>query len=170
MTSAEQSSKGLQLILGEIAKSKRAKPLDKLDRAVAYLRAQGEDVKTICDMLDVQPEYVKNLQTHQEFARQVVYIQGALRQSLPDKLRNAAALAYETKLEQMLSSSKPEIRERSATFFLEQEIGKPTQKIQTINMNFNQNSSESLDEKIKATQSRIEQIEQERAKLLNANS
>lgn len=168
MITAEPSSKGLQLILGEIAKSKKAKALDKLDRAIAYLRAQGEDVKTICDMLDVQPEYVKKLQGMNEFARQVVYIQGALRQSLPEKLRNAATLAYETKLEQMLSSPKPEIRERSATFFLEQEIGKPTQKIQTINMNFNQNSSDNLDEKIKATQARIEQIEQERAKLLNS--
>jgi hypothetical protein len=161
-TSAKLLSTALQTILSGISQAARLEPLKKIDYAIAYARARGESVKDICAMFRVEHGYVEALQKREDFAREVVYTQGALRMSTQDRIRAATNIALDVKLQQMMTA-KPEIKERSASFFIEHDVGKPTQKVQSINMHFSSDSSvEDIDARINAVQKRIDQVEDER--------
>ena len=145
--------------------------ITELDRVIAFFVAKGISYEQACERLGLSEQYAAQIRERQEIFQLVLQIQTALQLSLPDQLKALAPLALQRKMELVMFSKDERVINSASSFIIEQAVGKATQKVEVQSRHLNaREEAEELDRNLDAANTRLEQLMEERQRVLEAKA
>jgi hypothetical protein len=138
-------------------------------RIVALMVANNVSDSLICQQLDIEPEELEEAKSDEKFFDLILDFQAHLDFPVEEQIKRAADEAFLVKYKLMHTSKNETLRDKIATWMMEQVTGKAIQRVESIGLNMNVTASqEELDKNINLSSRRLQALQEERNKLLAA--
>ena len=140
-----------------------------LAKSIAVLVALGLADSQIAKILGTSDSRVEVVKGMADVSSAVLDIQVALSVTPEQRIANAVNTALDKKMKLMLTSDDEKLVDKIANDFLDRHWGKPTQMIQSVGVTISTTTDQkSLDKKLEAVNTRLQQLKDQRSKLTNA--
>lgn len=138
---------------------------------VAFLLSQGEPMENVAKKLKLEIQQVRVFSESVKGTEMIVRFQSALYPDPAQRVKKLANLAIDVNAQIMLrGETKPELRAKVASDFMDRSMGKAIQVTENRNLNITVESLDAADKALKSQNERLAKLEAMQKKLIASRS